>query len=90
MGVTALVIALILGLALPRHRRTVATVAGLVVLMTAATAFAHEGDEHGPDLSASSGNAPPGTPHLHFAIFKMTDEKRWWQGTPIDPFHVLR
>ena len=38
----------------------------------------------------TSGNAPPGTPHLHFAIFKMTDDKRWWQGTPIDPFHVLR
>ncbi|HEX5217740.1 MAG TPA: M23 family metallopeptidase [Vicinamibacterales bacterium] len=38
----------------------------------------------------TSGNAPPGTPHLHFAIFKLTDQKRWWQGTPLDPFDVLR
>jgi murein DD-endopeptidase MepM/ murein hydrolase activator NlpD len=38
----------------------------------------------------TTGNAPPNTPHLHFAIFKMTDEKRWWEGTPINPFQVLR
>lgn len=38
----------------------------------------------------TSGNAPKNTPHLHFAIFRMTDEKRWWQGTPIDPFNILR
>ena len=37
-----------------------------------------------------SGNAPKNTPHLHFAIFELTDEKRWWQGTPIDPFLVLK
>ena len=38
----------------------------------------------------TTGNAPRDTPHLHFAIFKMTDDKRWWQGTPIDPYSVLR
>lgn len=38
----------------------------------------------------TSGNAPRNTPHLHFAIFKMTDEKKWWQGTPLDPYSVLR
>jgi murein DD-endopeptidase MepM/ murein hydrolase activator NlpD len=38
----------------------------------------------------TTGNAPRDTPHLHFAIFKLTDEKRWWQGTPIDPYSVLR
>jgi len=38
----------------------------------------------------TTGNAPRDTPHLHFAIFKMTDEKRWWEGTAIDPFQVLR
>jgi murein DD-endopeptidase MepM/ murein hydrolase activator NlpD len=38
----------------------------------------------------TSGNAPKNTPHLHFAIFKLTAEKHWWEGTPIDPFDVLR
>ena len=38
----------------------------------------------------TSGNAPKDTPHLHFAIFRLTAEKRWWEGTPIDPFEVLR
>lgn len=38
----------------------------------------------------TTGNAPPETPHLHFAIFELTDEKRWWQGTAIDPYAVLR
>jgi murein DD-endopeptidase MepM/ murein hydrolase activator NlpD len=38
----------------------------------------------------TTGNAPRDTPHLHFAIFRMTDEKRWWQGTAIDPYSVLR
>jgi peptidoglycan LD-endopeptidase LytH len=38
----------------------------------------------------TTGNAPRDTPHLHFAIFKTTDEKKWWQGTAIDPYSVLR
>jgi murein DD-endopeptidase MepM/ murein hydrolase activator NlpD len=38
----------------------------------------------------TTGNAPRDTPHLHFAIFKMTDEKKWWQGTAIDPYSVLK
>jgi murein DD-endopeptidase MepM/ murein hydrolase activator NlpD len=37
-----------------------------------------------------SGNAPKNTPHLHFAIFRLTDEKHWWEGTPIDPYDILR
>jgi murein DD-endopeptidase MepM/ murein hydrolase activator NlpD len=37
-----------------------------------------------------SGNAPKNTPHLHFAIFRLTAEKRWWEGTPIDPYDVLK
>lgn len=37
-----------------------------------------------------SGNAPKDTPHLHFAIFKLTDEKRWWEGVAIDPYPILR
>jgi peptidoglycan LD-endopeptidase LytH len=37
----------------------------------------------------TSGNAPKNTPHLHFAIFKLGAEKRWWEGTPIDPYPFL-
>jgi murein DD-endopeptidase MepM/ murein hydrolase activator NlpD len=33
-----------------------------------------------------SGNAPPQTPHLHFTIFKLADDKRWWKGVPLNPF----
>lgn len=38
----------------------------------------------------TTGNAPPNTPHLHFAIYELTDARRWWEGTPVDPFLVLR
>lgn len=34
----------------------------------------------------TTGNAPPGTPHLHFTIFKLGADKRWWEGTPINPY----
>ena len=37
----------------------------------------------------TSGNAPPNAPHLHFAIFKLTDAKRWWKGAAIDPYPIL-
>ena len=37
-----------------------------------------------------SGNAPKDTPHLHFAVFRLTEAKRWWEGTPIDPYDILR
>ena len=37
-----------------------------------------------------TGNAPKDTPHLHFAVFRLTDAKRWWEGTPIDPYDILR
>lgn len=33
-----------------------------------------------------SGNAPPQTPHLHFTIFKLAEDRRWWQGVPLNPF----
>ncbi len=37
----------------------------------------------------STGNASPEAPHLHFAIFRLDPEKRWWKGTPIDPYPFL-
>jgi murein DD-endopeptidase MepM/ murein hydrolase activator NlpD len=38
----------------------------------------------------TTGNAPRDTPHLHFAIFKLGADKKWWQGTPVDPYSVLK
>jgi murein DD-endopeptidase MepM/ murein hydrolase activator NlpD len=37
----------------------------------------------------TSGNAPPDTPHLHFAIFELTADRHWWEGTPLDPYAVF-
>jgi len=37
----------------------------------------------------TSGNAPPGTPHLHFSVFVLGPEKQWWRGTAIDPYLVF-
>lgn len=38
----------------------------------------------------TTGNAPKDTPHLHFAIFRLDADKRWWKGVPINPFALLR
>jgi murein DD-endopeptidase MepM/ murein hydrolase activator NlpD len=38
----------------------------------------------------STGNASPSAPHLHFGIFLLGPERRWWQGTAIDPYLVLK
>ena len=38
----------------------------------------------------SSGNALPGAPHLHFAIFRLGPERQWWRGTPLNPYLVWR
>ena len=37
----------------------------------------------------TTGNAPPGTPHLHFAVMKLGDPKRWWDGVAINPHPLL-
>lgn len=34
----------------------------------------------------TTGNAPPETPHLHFAIFKLGPEKQWWKGGALNPY----
>jgi len=38
----------------------------------------------------TTGNAPPDTPHLHFAVYRLGANKNWWEGEPIDPFGILR
>jgi peptidoglycan LD-endopeptidase LytH len=54
----------------------------------------HEGDRvrKGQVLGyvGTSGNAPKNTPHLHFAVFRLTAAKHWWEGTAIDPYPILR
>jgi len=54
----------------------------------------HEGDRvsRGDVIGyvGTSGDAPPDTPHLHFAIFELNAERQWWKGTPIDPYLAYR
>jgi murein DD-endopeptidase MepM/ murein hydrolase activator NlpD len=37
----------------------------------------------------TTGNAPPNTPHLHFAVFELNADRRWWQGKALDPYLVF-
>lgn len=37
----------------------------------------------------TTGNAPPDTPHLHFAIYRASGEGRWSGGEPLDPYALL-
>jgi len=37
----------------------------------------------------STGNADPRVPHLHMAIFELGPEKKWWNGTPLNPYPLL-
>jgi len=37
----------------------------------------------------TSGNAPPDTPHLHFAIARGRPSLKWWKGTPVNPYPLL-
>lgn len=36
-----------------------------------------------------TGNASADAPHLHFAIFLLGPEKKWWEGTPVNPYPLL-
>jgi peptidoglycan LD-endopeptidase LytH len=38
----------------------------------------------------TTGNAPANTPHLHFAVYELNADKRWWQGRPLDPYLVFK
>ena len=37
----------------------------------------------------STGNASPDAPHLHFGIYRLGAEKRWWKGAPVNPYPML-
>jgi peptidoglycan LD-endopeptidase LytH len=38
----------------------------------------------------TSGNAPPNTPHLHFAVFELDADRQWWRGRALDPYLIFR
>jgi peptidoglycan LD-endopeptidase LytH len=38
----------------------------------------------------STGNAAPNAPHLHFAIFRLSPERQWWKGEPVNPYPILK
>jgi murein DD-endopeptidase MepM/ murein hydrolase activator NlpD len=38
----------------------------------------------------STGNAPQGAPHLHFAVFELGPERQWWKGKAINPYDWLK
>jgi murein DD-endopeptidase MepM/ murein hydrolase activator NlpD len=38
----------------------------------------------------TSGNAPPNTPHLHFAVFELDADRKWWKGRAIDPYPLFK
>jgi murein DD-endopeptidase MepM/ murein hydrolase activator NlpD len=48
----------------------------------------HTGDVLG--YVGTTGDAPANAPHLHFAVFKLGPEKKWWQGTALDPLPMFK
>lgn len=38
----------------------------------------------------ASGNANPLAPHLHFMVYALGPEKRWWQGRAINPYPLFQ
>ncbi|MFN2400609.1 MAG: M23 family metallopeptidase [Gemmatimonadaceae bacterium] len=37
----------------------------------------------------TTGNAPRGTPHLHFAVARGVPSRQWWKGVPVNPYPLL-
>jgi murein DD-endopeptidase MepM/ murein hydrolase activator NlpD len=37
----------------------------------------------------STGNASEDAPHLHFAVFVLDADKRWWKGTAVNPYPLF-
>ena len=40
-------------------------------------------------IVGTTGNAPPGAPHLHFAMARAEDLKKWWMGAAVNPYPLL-
>ena len=38
----------------------------------------------------TTGNAPKDTPHLHFAMFRLGPDRKWWEGDAVNPFPLLQ
>ncbi|HUP97712.1 MAG TPA: M23 family metallopeptidase [Usitatibacter sp.] len=38
----------------------------------------------------STGNASEHAPHLHFTIFELGEDKRWWKGRAVNPYPLLK
>lgn len=38
----------------------------------------------------TTGNAAPNAPHLHFGVARTDDPTKWWGGTPVNPYPLLR
>ena len=37
----------------------------------------------------TTGNATPNAPHLHFTIFRLGEDRKWWKGTAVNPYPFL-
>jgi murein DD-endopeptidase MepM/ murein hydrolase activator NlpD len=37
----------------------------------------------------TTGNAPAGTPHLHFGIMRGNPSVSWWEGMPVNPYPLF-
>ena len=48
----------------------------------------HRGDVLG--YVGTTGDAPKNTPHLHFALIRLDPDRRWWKGTYVNPYPLLR
>jgi peptidoglycan LD-endopeptidase LytH len=38
----------------------------------------------------STGNAPASAPHLHFAVFELGSDRKWWKGKAVNPYDWLK
>ena len=37
----------------------------------------------------TTGNATPNAPHLHFAMYRLGADRKWWRGTAVNPYTYL-